>query len=371
MDVPAHKNEFIDRFVEVCGTSEPVKIQRLLDVSYQAAKNYLLGRMPDSFVLRTITERTPYSINWLLTGQGEKLIAAARDDADSRQSEFTDDSESRSDAFVQRFIEVCGASEPADIRRFLGVSLNLAKLYLDGGLPSAPVLRTISEKTPYSINWLLTGKGGKLRAVASNNEARTITTRFADFPSEVSSACEQYLLYFTEFLRQVGISASANLTHEAGEVLFSITPDDPTDALDKIRKALDVFLSLPRGNVVIVEDEDMDLAVLKTKANIEHLHSQLSLARAEINLRERELKAYEATVEAKDISIDLLTDRLKRRQQLLDGNIKESIIEVDAIPTEEKEEFFDGILALTKYNEKGLQIDLAKLFRKLREFMKR
>ena len=69
------KNLFITRFIEVCGTSEPAKIQRLLDISYQAAKNYLQGRLPDSYVLRTIAQRTPYSINWLLTGKGPKMVA--------------------------------------------------------------------------------------------------------------------------------------------------------------------------------------------------------------------------------------------------------------------------------------------------------
>ena len=69
------KKVFVERFVEVCGTSEPAKIQRLLDISYQAAKNYLQGRLPDSYVLRTIAQRTPYSINWLLTGEGEKLVS--------------------------------------------------------------------------------------------------------------------------------------------------------------------------------------------------------------------------------------------------------------------------------------------------------
>ena len=74
------KNSFINRFIEVCGTSEPAKIQRLLDISYQAAKNYLQGRLPDSYVLRTIALRTPYSINWLLTGVGEKLVSAPDDE---------------------------------------------------------------------------------------------------------------------------------------------------------------------------------------------------------------------------------------------------------------------------------------------------
>lgn len=70
------KISFIERLAEVCGTSEPAKIQRLLDISYQAAKNYLQGRLPDSYVLRTIAERTPYSINWLLTGVGDKFVSS-------------------------------------------------------------------------------------------------------------------------------------------------------------------------------------------------------------------------------------------------------------------------------------------------------
>jgi hypothetical protein len=73
--VEEERKVFIERFTEVCGTSEPAKIQRLLDISYQAAKNYLQGRLPDSYVLRTIAQRTPYSINWLLTGEGEKLVS--------------------------------------------------------------------------------------------------------------------------------------------------------------------------------------------------------------------------------------------------------------------------------------------------------
>ena len=81
-NVENEKNLFIARFVEVCGTSEPAKIQRLLNISYQAAKNYLGGRLPDPLVLRTIADRTPYSIHWLLTGQGDKLVAGSTNASD-------------------------------------------------------------------------------------------------------------------------------------------------------------------------------------------------------------------------------------------------------------------------------------------------
>ncbi|MGC2239085.1 MAG: hypothetical protein WA584_23220 [Pyrinomonadaceae bacterium] len=46
----------------------------MLGISYQAAKNYLEGRLPDSGVLTIIAERTPYSIHWLLTGEGKKFV---------------------------------------------------------------------------------------------------------------------------------------------------------------------------------------------------------------------------------------------------------------------------------------------------------
>lgn len=66
--------EFVRRFVEVCGSSQPAAVSRLLNISYQAAKNYLQGRLPDSNVLLVIARKTPYSVHWLLTGQGAKLV---------------------------------------------------------------------------------------------------------------------------------------------------------------------------------------------------------------------------------------------------------------------------------------------------------
>jgi hypothetical protein len=65
---------FVNRLIEACGSEHPAVIARLLNVSYQAAKNYLHGRMPEAKVLIALSNQTPYSIHWLLTGQGEKLL---------------------------------------------------------------------------------------------------------------------------------------------------------------------------------------------------------------------------------------------------------------------------------------------------------
>lgn len=70
--------DFVSRLVDVCKTNEPAELSRLLGISYQGAKNYLEGRLPDAKVLVTIVEKTQCSLNWLLTGKGEKSLKPSK-----------------------------------------------------------------------------------------------------------------------------------------------------------------------------------------------------------------------------------------------------------------------------------------------------
>lgn len=70
--------DFVQRLIEVCETSKPAKMAKVLEVSYQAAKNYLQGRLPDTNVLMTISQKTNYSLDWLITGEGKKFTEKAR-----------------------------------------------------------------------------------------------------------------------------------------------------------------------------------------------------------------------------------------------------------------------------------------------------
>lgn len=66
-----------------------------------------------------------------------------------------------------------------------------------------------------------------------------------NFPEEKRVACEQYLLYFVQFLKDLGVEANAKLESEQGQVLFAVTPANGQEALDKIREALGIYLNLP------------------------------------------------------------------------------------------------------------------------------
>lgn len=69
--------EFSIRLAEVIGSSKPGDLQRTLNIPYQSAKNYLNGRLPSAAALIAIADRTGCSIDWLLTGRGNKFISDA------------------------------------------------------------------------------------------------------------------------------------------------------------------------------------------------------------------------------------------------------------------------------------------------------
>lgn len=180
-----------------------------------------------------------------------------------------------------------------------------------------------------------------------------------DFPEEIKTPCEQYLIYFSQFLRDLGVSAASNISHEAGQVLFSVTPENPEEALDKIKCALDVYLRLPHSP--ISSDNSTEIEILRLNSNIQHLNSQLSLAKAE-------MKAKDAIIEAKDATILAYRYTVESQKQLLDGDISVAIKDVTPKPKDiDKEDLIEGLVTLKTYDAKVADINLAEIFRRLKK----
>jgi len=180
---------------------------------------------------------------------------------------------------------------------------------------------------------------------------RQTVSMFFDFPEEVKVACEQYLLYFGQFLKDLGVSVDTALTHEAGEVLFTVKPTDEKVALDKIRNALDVYLHLPSSPVG--DTENASIAAQRLEANILRLRSDLKLASAE-------LQAKETTIEAQQLIINV-------QKGMLSGDILVDSMKDVTPKLEEKEHLIDGVVALSIYKEKGIEVNLGELLRRLKK----
>lgn len=178
---------------------------------------------------------------------------------------------------------------------------------------------------------------------------------YVDFPEEVRVPCEQYLVYFVQFLKDLGVEATADIQHEAGQMLFAVTPINKQTALDKIRTALEVYLRLPSNPASYDSGVEYEVALQRLAANVDHLKAQLRLAHAELRLAN-------ATIQTQQVTIN----------QLLGGEIVfNSLKELSPKSKEEdKEALLDGVVALTKVNWKGVEFNLPEIFRRLRRMFR-
>jgi len=159
-----------------------------------------------------------------------------------------------------------------------------------------------------------------------------------DFPKEVRTSCKQYLVYFSEFLRDLGVNVQSEIADSAGRTLLAVSPLDSRDALNRIAEALHLYLRLP-GNPVATVGATNDIPQQKLAANVDHLRSQLRLAYALV-------QAQQTTIQS--------------QEQIISGEIV-----AEAVTAEDKVELFGNIVALTKYEGAGFQINIPEIFRRV------
>jgi len=162
---------------------------------------------------------------------------------------------------------------------------------------------------------------------------------FFKFPDEVKTSCEQYLIYFAQFLQDLGINATSNLKEEAGKVLFSVTPTDDVEALDKIREALAVYLNLPSSPIVY----DESFAAMRLHQQIDNLqHSQRMIAR-ELQFNEKLLVAQSEIIQEKNVTISQLQTNNEQQARIIEKITNPKIMMDSVENKEEFEKVFDGL----------------------------
>ena len=218
--------------------------------------------------------------------------------------------------------------------------------------PHATVAELLDEWTPKMHGLLAVVE--RLLATSVRNDS--LVAMF-DFPADVRVSCEQYLLYFVEFLKDVGVDAQADLTHDAGRALFSVTPKDGAQALDRIREALECYLELPAAS----DFGDMnalvaDPRVQQLMANIQHLRGQLYLANASLQFKDATIAQFAAANATAPQALQ--PDVLKSSLRLLDSS-KSKI--------DDEEEIVAGIVFVSTFHAKGVSVNLAELYRRFRQ----
>ncbi|WP_299547895.1 hypothetical protein [Seonamhaeicola sp.] len=177
---------------------------------------------------------------------------------------------------------------------------------------------------------------------------RNSISRIFNFPSELKEPCEQYLIYFSKFLQDIGIDAETSIKEEARGVLFTVIPKDSEEALSQINSALNIYLSLPEiPDLEKYTTSFDDVGVKQLMSNIHFLKSQLLLSQSMIQL--------------KDATINSLN--LTNYQQRV-------LLEEQSMKPQNEERVLGEIVTIKEYEGKGFKINLPKLFRMIKRKFK-
>jgi len=161
------------------------------------------------------------------------------------------------------------------------------------------------------------------------------------FPPSIATVCEQYLLYFSQFMLDLGIQIEESISHNASKTFLSITPTDKNQALSTIHNALSIYLQLP--NLTMPPPySGMSTAASQLTANVLHLQSQLTLVSATLETKN-------ATIAALQTALELTREKNinPKEPEKLDSHLGE-------------------IIKLKKYEGKILSIDIPALLKLLK-----
>ena len=158
-----------------------------------------------------------------------------------------------------------------------------------------------------------------------------------NFPNELKTPCEQYLLYFAQFLQDLGINATSNLKEEAGKVLFSVTPTDDVEALDKIREALAVYLNLPSSPIGDIEYSE-NFALMRLQQQVRNLQHAQQMAKTEILSAQYALNLAQQNIDNQNRIIVQQNSMVENLNKVIEKITSNSIM-TDSLDKKDKEDF--------------------------------
>ncbi len=175
------------------------------------------------------------------------------------------------------------------------------------------------------------------------------------FPDHIKHECEQYLVYFGQFLSDIGIESHTEISRKGKEILFSVAPNDKNEAIERVSQAFSLFLTIPALHNEHIKPVstgvENQIKFQRMEAAINHLKSQIRLAEATI------LAQQDHIISLKEFNTNVLVTSLIKVIE----NDKES----------KGVSFFDDLIKIKPYKGKGFEIDIPRVVSKVKEISKK
>jgi len=169
-----------------------------------------------------------------------------------------------------------------------------------------------------------------------------------EFPAEYKNICSQYLIWFGEFLQNLGLDANVSTEQSKNQTQLIVSPNECPELLTEIEKLFYQYLSLPYAELLPPESNltPQELhAYQAVKMQVQHLQTQ-------VQMKDSVIASYQAT------NTNLINKISEKDSELM---------LINSLKEDNKFEVFGGILKVNKVQKFGkndnASIDLFKIYK--------
>lgn len=91
-----------------------------------------------------------------------------------------------------------------------------------------------------------------------NHNSNNVLSFLFDFPPEYKNICSQYLIWFGEFLKNLGVEANVSTKQEHGRTALIISPEENGELLTKIKELFYRYIDLPYMEYIPYNADNMN-----------------------------------------------------------------------------------------------------------------
>ncbi|MGY3899570.1 hypothetical protein BJP22_12245 [Aeromonas veronii] len=178
------------------------------------------------------------------------------------------------------------------------------------------------------------------------NVKSDLIVKIFKFPIGYEVICSQYVLWFGELLKQIGINADVSTENKEGYTFLTITKNDESAFKENIEKALYLYLSLPYSEHIPVSQTKNDI---ESKIFIQSLQQQVIFFTQQCDMKS-------SIIELQNISNG------KLKEQLQSANAKISLLES---LQNDRLDLLDGAISLVEYKIGPLVFNPKRILKKI------
>lgn len=221
------------------------------------------------------------------------------------------------------------------------------------------VIFEISIQESTTLAELIQNHSNKVKKIIEEEKVRLANINFEEtfikifnFPDEYKNIYSQYLMWFGEFLKNLGINVNVTTQNNQGQTSLIVSPKDAPELLDEIEKQFYLYLQLPYVEVLPPQRE----------MSIQEQHTFMAI-RQQIQMLEMQVETKDSLLLNHNSTIASLNTTVARQADLIETQADKLTL-VNALVDKDKwtkVPFTEGTFKCKNFGKKTMSIQFEPL----------